>query len=494
MEQSHRWKLLEDLPVGWETWENQELSNLTKIWLKQHERLKDSEALRTFNDMLSRRWAIETGIIENIYTLDRGVTMMLVEHGFDASLIGHADTDIPPEKLIEIVSAHQDSLNGLFSFVNGEREFSTHYICELHQQLLSTQSYVRAKTPDGKIIERELTVGAYKKMPNNPFVLGKGLHEYCPPIQVQSEMERLVKLHLAHEEKGIPPEIASAWLHHRFTQIHPFEDGNGRVARAIASLVFIKKGLFPLLITRDDRHKYLDALGEADLGNLGPLVDLFGLIQRRSLLQALSISEDVLAGRRSIRGIIAAAGEQLFARRQEERNTQMRNLSAVIESLTELARQRLDDLAVEMKETLGKFEPNFFARADSCGPGGEKRHYFTRQIISIAKHYDYFANFKDAASWARLIITSPEKYRLIISFHGVGQRFSGAGVCIAFWEQESTDNDGDHDFVALDKPSMLMDEPFQFSCLSNIQEVRQPFLHWLENVVTLGLGMWQRQL
>ena len=33
-------------------------------------------------------------------------------------------------------------------------------------------------------------------------------------------------------------EIEATWLHHRFTQIHPFQDGNGRVARALASLVF----------------------------------------------------------------------------------------------------------------------------------------------------------------------------------------------------------------------------------------------------------------
>jgi Fic family protein len=46
--------------------------------------------------------------------------------------------------------------------------------------------------------------------------------------------------------------VQAAWLHHRFTQIHPFADGNGQVARAIASLVFIEAGWFPLILKRDE--------------------------------------------------------------------------------------------------------------------------------------------------------------------------------------------------------------------------------------------------
>lgn len=50
-------------------------------------------------------------------------------------------------------------------------------------------------------------------------------------------MERLVRIY--EEETGVHPLIRSAWLHHSFIQIHPFEDGNGRVARAITLLVTI---------------------------------------------------------------------------------------------------------------------------------------------------------------------------------------------------------------------------------------------------------------
>jgi Fic family protein len=49
-------------------------------------------------------------------------------------------------------------------------------------------------------------------------------------VHVAAEMDKLVELHREHRAAGVAPEVESAWLHHRFTQIHPFQDGNGRVA------------------------------------------------------------------------------------------------------------------------------------------------------------------------------------------------------------------------------------------------------------------------
>lgn len=109
-----------------------------------------------------------------------------------------------------------------------------------------------------------LIKGDWKKQPNNPLRPDGSVHEYCPPIQVPSEMDQLISWHHRHREIGVSPEVEAAWLHHRFTQIHPFQDGNGRVARCLASLIFIQVGWFPLVITRDTRKGYIEALEEAD--------------------------------------------------------------------------------------------------------------------------------------------------------------------------------------------------------------------------------------
>ncbi|BAI93842.1 hypothetical protein N39L_57730 [Limnospira platensis NIES-39] len=102
-------------------------------------------------------------------------------------------------------------------------------------------------------------------------------------------MELLITLHHQHQEQKVPPEIEAAWLHHRFTQIHPFQDGNGRVARCLASLVFIQASWFPLVITRDDLAVYIAALEDADCGELSSLINLFAKSKKQVFLAIFSL-------------------------------------------------------------------------------------------------------------------------------------------------------------------------------------------------------------
>src|SRR5439155_10088547 len=121
------------------------------------------------------------------------------------------------------------------------------------------------------------------------------IHEYAPPEQVASEMDRLIELHTAHLAQGVVPETEAAWLHHRFAQIHPFQDGNGRVARCLATLIFLKADWFPLVITRDHRERYIDALESADHEDLAGLIRLFATLQKQAFVKALGLSAQVLS-------------------------------------------------------------------------------------------------------------------------------------------------------------------------------------------------------
>ena len=66
-------------------------------------------------------------------------------------------------------------------------------------------------------------------------------------------MDSLIELHRNHHD--VAPEVEAAWLHHRFTQIHPFQE-NGRIARALATLIFVKAEL-PLVVRDSERDKYM---------------------------------------------------------------------------------------------------------------------------------------------------------------------------------------------------------------------------------------------
>lgn len=119
-------------------------------------------------------------------------------------------------------------------------------------------------------------------------------------------MDRLIVFHRDHMVERVSPEVEAAWLHHRFTQIHPFQDGNGRVVRALATLVLVKAGWFPLVVTRDDRERYINALEAADGGELRPLVEFVSTLQRRAFVQALGLAQTTLQETERIDQVIRA--------------------------------------------------------------------------------------------------------------------------------------------------------------------------------------------
>jgi Fic family protein len=65
-----------------------------------------------------------------------------------------------------------------------------------------------------------------------------------------------------------------AAAHHRFEQIHPFLDGNGRTGRLLMNLVFVRLGYAPAIVYKRDRTKYLQALRKADSGDPGQLGEM----------------------------------------------------------------------------------------------------------------------------------------------------------------------------------------------------------------------------
>ena len=85
-------------------------------------------------------------------------------------------------------------------------------------------------------------------------------------IKVQEEMDRLMKWYLK-PEKGLSVVEKAALFHYRFVKIHPFDDGNGRLARILMNLILMKAGFLPAVIKNEQRKQYLLALGEADRGD-----------------------------------------------------------------------------------------------------------------------------------------------------------------------------------------------------------------------------------
>jgi len=98
---------------------------------------------------------------------------------------------------------------------------------------------------------------------------------FSPPeaFAVPEFLDRLTEEIRTSLSMRSPLELAAA-VHAKFVWIHPFNDGNGRTARLLLNAILLASGLPIVVVNFDDRSRYMDALANADRGNLSPFVDL----------------------------------------------------------------------------------------------------------------------------------------------------------------------------------------------------------------------------
>ena len=161
---AHRWQPITGLDPGACDMDFQEIDSLHQQWLSFRKQREDSDpnAYAAFLERLNRRWAIETGIIEGIYALDRGTTLTLVEHGLLEDLIDHAATDRDPHDLIKVLKDHQDSAEFVTESIRQAAPLTKHYIRVLHQLLIRNQPIYTAVDQFGNTFETELDRGGFK--------------------------------------------------------------------------------------------------------------------------------------------------------------------------------------------------------------------------------------------------------------------------------------------------------------------------------------------
>ncbi|MDY6805440.1 MAG: Fic family protein [Cyanobacteriota bacterium] len=304
-----------------------------------------------------------------------------------------------------------------------------------------------------------------------------------------SEMDRLIELHREHQTREIPPEVEAAWLHHRFTQIHPFQDGNGRIARCLASLVFIRAGWFPLVLTRDDRSTYISALEDSDRGDLSNLINLFVKSQRQAFIRSLGLSEQILSETRITQVIIASVADKLQKKQSASIQEKCQKVEDFAAILFEIASVSLESIAVEIKRSV----ENFVGDAEVFivkSPVGDSRSYYHRyQIVETAKELKYFANLRNYHSWVQLVINVETSIIILLSFHVLGREYRGLLACYACAYHKNNTEENQYNISEI---QVLADTPFQFSYADEENNLRERFGKWLEEVVVTGLEYWHK--
>jgi len=154
-----------------------------------------------------------------------------------------------------------------------ERPLSEANIKNLNKVILVKPFWKEAITPDGQKTRRQIKVGEYKEFPNSVQLSNGEIFEYASVTDTPILMGELMTWYKTEEQKKemYPIELA-AMLHYKLVRIHPFDDGNGRIARLLMNYVLLKNDLPPIVIKSADKRNYLAALNRADVGDLNAFV------------------------------------------------------------------------------------------------------------------------------------------------------------------------------------------------------------------------------
>src|SRR6185295_4972666 len=228
------------------------------------------EALQNAVEVAVRAAAMDTGAIEGLYTVDRGFTMTVATQ---AIAWEHA-LDEKGGEVRELFEAQLAAYELVIDAVTRKLPISEAWIRALHEKVCARQQTYRVLTDLG-YQEQELPKGSYKTQPNHVRLTDGSIHPYAPVDQVSSEMYRLLEQIRTPEFESTHPVTQASYIHYAFVAIHPFADGNGRVARALASVFFFRAHSIPFLVFANQLKPYFDALHQADLAQARPLLVFF---------------------------------------------------------------------------------------------------------------------------------------------------------------------------------------------------------------------------
>ncbi len=213
-------------------------------------------------ERLSRRFTVDFNYNSNHIegnTLTYGQTEILLLFG---KVIGEADIHDVQE-----MTASNVGLRMMTEEANlKETPLTQNFIRTLHKTLLREDYMVYSNLPTGVQTSYVIHAGQYKTRPNSVITRYGERFEYASPEETPGLMSDLVDWYNKAEQEGkLSPVELAALFHYRYIRIHPFEDGNGRIARLMMNYI-LTRHYYPMVVVRSrKKSEYLEALHQADI-------------------------------------------------------------------------------------------------------------------------------------------------------------------------------------------------------------------------------------
>ena len=218
-------------------------------------------------DQINLEWIYNSNAIEGS-TLTLRETQLILEHGLTIggkSLREH----------FEVIN-HREAINYVERLVERDSPITAYDIRQIHQLVL-------AKIDDA-------SAGQYRQVAVR--IAGAG---HIPPEswQVPSLVDDLIRWLSSREALAVHAIARAAIAHHKFVEIHPFIDGNGRTGRLLLNLLLFKDGYPPAVIEKANRKQYYKVLSEADADHPKNLVNFVARACEHSLRLSVEASRVV---------------------------------------------------------------------------------------------------------------------------------------------------------------------------------------------------------
>lgn len=170
---------------------------------------------------------------------------------------------VNPDKVRKIINQKNAFLKVL-QMAKDKVELDENTLKDLHQILCEGEAEVG---------------GLYRRV--NISVKGSN-HTPCSYEKVYDRMDKYF-VFMQEGPKGDLWEYIS-YLHLQLAKIHPFLDGNGRLARLVLNYELMKNGFMPVIITSDERDKYFSALESFKVDkDIKPFMDFLEDLEMKSI-------------------------------------------------------------------------------------------------------------------------------------------------------------------------------------------------------------------
>jgi Fic family protein len=319
---------------------------------------------------LRLEWNYHSNHIEG-NTLTYGETELLLLH--DRTTGNHSHREYLEMKAHDVGIEHVRSLAA-----DKTRLLTESDIRDLNKIILKESFWKAAETADGQPTRKEIIPGQYKTTPNNVRLPNGDIFFFASVEDTPPRMSALAAwMRQELESPTLHPVAFAAKLHHDFVLIHPFDDGNGRVARLLVNYVLMRSGYLPLIVRTEDKANYLTALQLADAGELSALIGYFHQLTEWSLNLGIKAAK----GKAIEEPSDVEKEVEIFVRRQKTAITQA--LERSYDSVAEVISQGVNPLFAALNEKLTKLAPLFASHRVSYRVGAAKDIRDLKQAAAI---------------------------------------------------------------------------------------------------------------